>query len=350
MPMAADEDELIAAALGASEDDYPAAVTALATKGGARIEAAAVALCEDPVPIAQMLGVDLLVQLALGNWALWANRAVPAIVALIDRDPDPSVLTSALSATGTWFDPRLLAPVLRQVAHPDAEVRQAVAMALPFVARREDSRIEAAVEALLGLVRDPEVPVRDWSTMALGSLIDADSPEIRAALVERLDDDDRDTRAEALAGLARRHDRRAPGLVKEALLSEDVGEMDVKSAGWLADPSLIDPLVSLRGWDGAWGDELEIAIARCDPEQQASVVAEGCALLEAIDRARPGADVRILQELLDPEDVLLEAGPDGVLHWSLHDFMRAQAHDVDAAAAAVVFELDTIFDDEVDSD
>ncbi|MCU1459584.1 MAG: ankyrin 2,3/unc44 [Actinomycetia bacterium] len=341
--MAADEDALIAAALGAGDDDYAAAVAALVEHGGRRVEVAAVVLCEDPAPPARMLGIDLLVGLTWTDRHGMINRAVPAIEGLIGREPDVRVLCAGIAAAGNIFDPRLLAPVLRQVGHPAPDVRQQVAMTVPFLDPQADGR-DRVVTALFALMRDGDPAVRDWSTMALGSLMDADSPEIRAALFERLEDDNPDARAEARAGLARRHDPRASGLVRDALLRGDVGEIDVKSAGWLADPGLVDSLIRLRARDAGWEEELEIAIERCDPERQAQVVTEGRALLERADRMLPGADVRISQELLDPEDVHLEAGPDGVLHWSYLDFIRVQAHDVEAAVHAIVREMEALAD------
>lgn len=72
------------------------------------------------------------------------------------------------------------------------------------------------VETLIQLSQDEQADVRDWATFALAREIERDTPGLRDALLARLGDPDPDVRAEALAGLAARKDRRAI----EALLAE----------------------------------------------------------------------------------------------------------------------------------
>ena len=83
-------------------------------------------------------------------------------------------------------------------ATPTPAVRDGVVDAL---AGRTDP---AAVAALVELSRDAEPAIRDWATFALGTLTDQDSPELRDALVARLDDGDAEARIEAVHGLALR--------------------------------------------------------------------------------------------------------------------------------------------------
>ena len=70
--------------------------------------------------------------------------------------------------------------------------------------------------ALLELTNDPYEMVRDWATTSIGQTVSIDGPEIRDALLRRVNDADVFTRAEALHGLARRRDDRVvPYLVAE---------------------------------------------------------------------------------------------------------------------------------------
>lgn len=62
---------------------------------------------------------------------------------------------------------------------------------------------------LITLSVDPEPQVRDWATFGLGRETDRDFPRLRDALAGRLGDDDPDTLAEAIHGLAVRGDERA---------------------------------------------------------------------------------------------------------------------------------------------
>jgi HEAT repeat protein len=78
---------------------------------------------------------------------------------------------------------------------------------------RED---ELAVDTLIELSDDPESWVRDWATFGLGTMIRRDDQRVREALAARLTDTDDTTRAEAIRGLAVRHDERAiPQLLSE---------------------------------------------------------------------------------------------------------------------------------------
>jgi hypothetical protein len=84
----------------------------------------------------------------------------------------------------------------------------------------------------VGLSRDSDAEVRDWATTALAAL-DADTPVLRAALAERLDDADRDTVAEAAQGLARRQDPWALTAL-ERLLQEDAAGGGSAGLRWYA--------------------------------------------------------------------------------------------------------------------
>ena len=115
--------------------------------------------------------------------------------------------------------------------------------------------------------------VRSWAVFGLGSQTDADTPELREALFNALDDDDLEVRGEALVGLACRHDPRS----REALMAEWKGDLisalSLEAAQELRDPSL---LPSLTGIHAQWGDKgdgdfkakLRDAIMACTPVAQ----------------------------------------------------------------------------------
>ena len=73
----------------------------------------------------------------------------------------------------------------------------------------DEDALAAAIEALIPLTADSDADVRDWATFAIGTQSDADYPELREALVQRLDDKSSKVREEAIAGLAKRKDTRA---------------------------------------------------------------------------------------------------------------------------------------------
>lgn len=92
---------------------------------------------------------------------------------------------------------------------------------------------------------DEDDDVRDWATFGLGSLTEADTPEIREALYQRVIDpnDDSDAPGEGLVGLAERHDPRAVDLTIKFLEAGNAGSLIFDAAEILADPKLYPALV-----------------------------------------------------------------------------------------------------------
>ena len=79
-------------------------------------------------------------------------------------------------------------------------------------------------------MEDADADVRDWATFGLGVLGDQDTPEVREALFNRLNDQDVDVREEALVGLAKRRDTRIlPDLIS-ALEQSSIGGRVVEAA------------------------------------------------------------------------------------------------------------------------
>ena len=134
-------------------------------------------------------------------------------------------LAAAIQSLGHIGDPRAIPLLLRYSTHPESEIRFAVACASGNFA---DDKALAGV--LLKLMRDSDEDVRDWATFALGSLSAIDSPEIRDAFAERLDDASADVVEEALAGLARRRDPRALPILLERLQQPDIDDVTLESA------------------------------------------------------------------------------------------------------------------------
>jgi HEAT repeat protein len=113
-----------------------------------------------------------------------------------DTDSDPLVLHSAAFALGHLGDARGTPALVRLAEHDDVDVRHGVAFA---PGGRSDPE---AIAALIRLTNDPEAFVRDWATFGLGEPGTVDTPEIQQTLHRRLDDEDEQTRYEAICGLA----------------------------------------------------------------------------------------------------------------------------------------------------
>lgn len=195
-----------AISLDHESDDYWAIVSELQRRGDRDTFEVSVSLSDSPDAAARAVALDVLAQLGFAEGRPFLEESLPLALSAA-RDGDSLVKIAAISALGHLGDPRALSALIEHLADPDEDVRLAVAVALPAVAGEPPA--EVAVEALILLTRDSGADVRDWATFGLGSQIETDTPAVRGALAERLDDPDGDISGEALVGLARRHDARA---------------------------------------------------------------------------------------------------------------------------------------------
>jgi hypothetical protein len=207
-------DELVAAARVEwldEDDEWKPHVCALAERGTVEVLHAMAALDGDPDPAIRELGAYVVGQLGADTPSLPAEQEAQLLQVGSAADDDPRVLVAVACGFGHLGEPWGEQWLLNHRAHPDAEVREAVAFALG--GRHGD----AALAALIELSRDSEAAVRDWATFALGTLAEQNSPALRDALAARLDDSDEDTRLEAIHGLALRGDHRADAPARDVI-------------------------------------------------------------------------------------------------------------------------------------
>lgn len=190
----------------------------------------------------------------LGQLHMWAAEATPALLSMLE-DGDDAVIEAAVHALGQRQDPQAVEPLGRVAQHQAPSVRWAVATALEDLIA--DERAE---RVLLTLMRDEDTSVRDRATFAVGSLSDHDTPRIRAALAERLNDEDQSVANEAALGLARRRDARAIPYLAVAVESAD-GELE-EAVDEITSPDMLPDLLKARD---SLGDVsgLHRLIARC---------------------------------------------------------------------------------------
>ncbi|HZG94253.1 MAG TPA: HEAT repeat domain-containing protein [Mycobacteriales bacterium] len=215
----------------------------------------------------------------------WTDKAIQVCTDLLAGQPDNDVHWAVAHALGQMYDPRATTMLLGLVEHEDADVRFKVASGLPHNFG-EDGPDDEVVAALIRLSGDEDEDVRDWATFGLGSGIDSvDTDELRAALWARVDDEHAESRNEALAGLAYRHDPRVAPLLLRELESGDVEKITVDAASVLADPILLPALRRLADSDWAADAEADVdrAIERCEP---------------ALSGERTAAERRVLDRLL----------------------------------------------------
>ena len=203
-----------------------------------------------------------------------ADICAEVLLRMMGQEQSPDVLTSVVFALGHLDDPRVVEPLARLQSHPDPRVRYAVVSSLGGYTE------EKAVATLIERSNDEDRDVRNWATFGLGSLIDTDTPEIRAALFARLEEQDDEIRGEAFVGLARRRDVS----VVPALLKELESNEPHVLRNWLLFSEAIEAVVNHASNSGAkdWlpilnklvalgiGDQVAVhaAIDRCSQSQQ----------------------------------------------------------------------------------
>jgi HEAT repeat protein len=206
------------------------------------------------------LGADILGRLVGAEPGI-RSAALPALLEALGSETAAAPLASIVAALGHVGDAGALGRIVPLATHESAEVRLAVAFAVATISPQPLP--PEALGALIRLSRDDEPEVRDWATFGLGTLSNTDNPDVRAALLARAEDAYRETRAEALFGLAVRRDPRAVPHLIRALRSPQVGGLEVDAAAAAADPRLLPALWALQQAGGTDEIRLRRAIDRC---------------------------------------------------------------------------------------
>jgi HEAT repeat protein len=256
--------EIVQAAITtANEDICWDNIWVLQARGGKEELGAAAALCESLDPNERIVGVNILGQLGIPD-RTFPQACGDVLLKLIATESDSNVLASIGIAFGHLKESRGVLPLVNFKNHSNPGVRMSVVLGLTA---QEDP---VAIAALIELSADDDGDIRNWATFALGSQVDADTPELRQALFDRAiletgaDDPSAEIRGEALLGLAIRRDRRVINPLIEELESEAVGMLAVEAAQAAADVRLVPALLALQEW---WDLDVELlaaAIVSCE--------------------------------------------------------------------------------------
>ena len=208
-------------------------------RGGREIFRQATLWCRSPVRLERELGAHILGQL---GWRKdhFRQQSIKLLIHMLD-DSEPRVIASAAYALGHRSASEAVSKLVSLAGHRQVEVRRGVVSGL------SGQSSDAAINALIQLSQDRAKEVRNWATFGLGDLIDTDSEEIRAALVQRLTDPYLDVRFEALKGLANRKHPQALAWTLDTLRDEKqlcAGHLD--AAETLADARLRPDLLRIK--------------------------------------------------------------------------------------------------------
>jgi HEAT repeat protein len=208
-------------------DESWAVVKALQRRGNQSVFEQARTWCGAPDAGLRRLGANVLGQLGAASLHPFADASTPLLESLL-VDADESVVSCALVALG-HLGTGDVARISSLASSQSDRVRYSVAWCLGL---RDGA---PALATLIALSRDTDPEVRDWATFAIAQQSEVDSPEVRQALVDRLDDTDAETRGEAMVGLAKRGDTRAEAAVAAAMTQTDVNPLVLEAADLIAE-------------------------------------------------------------------------------------------------------------------
>lgn len=190
-------------------DTYWKPVRILHCRADHPVMAAATKLISSETSEDRILAADILSQVAFGNETR-RTEAADLLLPVFQRETDCEVQNAIAHAFGLIGDERSFPRLVELSSHPDESLRLAVVHGL---SGHDDER---TIAVLIVLSCDPDDDVRNWATFGLGTQTEADTTELRNALIARVNDLHDETRKEALVGLARRGDTRVvPAFLKE---------------------------------------------------------------------------------------------------------------------------------------
>lgn len=190
----------------------------------------------------RILGADILGSLGYQEKSKYYDYAMQTLIKLLD-DEHEQVISSAGYSLGHRANSDDFSAIPKLIAlanHSHFEVRNGILHGL--MAKEEAN----AIQTIIKLCDDEHPYIRDWAIFAIGSQIEADTPEIREVLHRKLDSNDFNERGEALVGLAERGDRSILPKLKKELEGGFEGSYALSACESLAEPSLISYLERIK--------------------------------------------------------------------------------------------------------
>lgn len=150
----------------------------------------------------RIIGIDILAQLGLAPRP-FLKESKELFFDILRKEKNPKALLSVLYAIGhnnEKLKSDEIALLVSFKGNVDEGVREGLVSALLSV----DHKL--AIDTLIHLTTDKISHIRDWATFGIGTQIERNNKDIRNALWNRISDKDKDTKYEAIVGLANRHD------------------------------------------------------------------------------------------------------------------------------------------------
>lgn len=171
-------------------------------------------------PKIRSIGIDILAQLGLSPRP-FLKETLLLYFDLLTTEKNPEVLLSLLYAIGHnngKLDQEQIGKICSFSNNDNKLVKEGLVSALGFI---DDLR---TIHVLIKLSDDQSARIRNWATFYIGQG-ERNTKEIRDALWKRTNDKHRETKMEAIAGLAKRKDKRVNELIKRELAKDEFGTL-----------------------------------------------------------------------------------------------------------------------------
>lgn len=168
----------------------------------------------------RLIGINILAQLSNGSTIRpYGKQIVKLFFKQLKTETKGNNIMSLLYGIGhnsEHVEKRKIKQIIPFKDHPKSWVREGITSALGSLESKP------SIHALIQLSKDKHDFIRDWATFGLANY-ETDNAQIRSALWERLSDKHKDTRSEAIYGLAKRKDKRILKVLKKELKDADFG-------------------------------------------------------------------------------------------------------------------------------
>jgi HEAT repeat protein len=165
------------------------------------------------------IGIDILAQLG-SSPRPFLKETLKIYFELLEVEIDPDVLMSLLYSIGhnnDELDKEQIEKICSFIDNDNSLTKEGLVSALLGIDNL------TAIETLIKLSSDKLNHIRNWATFGLGTQIERNNKNIREALWERVNDKHKETKLEAIVGLAKRKDNRVNEIIKREIIDGDYG-------------------------------------------------------------------------------------------------------------------------------
>lgn len=184
----------------------------------------------------KIIGIDILAQLGIPPRP-FLKETMKLIFENLKKETNPNIVKSLLYAIGHNNEKLSKSEISLICSFKNSSkniVRESLVFSLLGVENNE------AIETLILLSNDKTNYIRDWATFGIGTQIELTNDKIINALWNRIDDKNRDTKDEAILGLAKRKDKRIKEIIERELIKDKFNGLLFEAIEELGDKDLIE--------------------------------------------------------------------------------------------------------------